>query len=196
MKSRIGSLRVCPKASGGITKFSEHEADWGKPQERQRVAIEVLPILGKPSAAVEPSKGAFDDPTAWKHHESFRPIGALDDLSFELRQDLRQGLLKVRPLVATIGKELFQERVHPEKGRKKQDAAIAILDIGRMNDGVQQQTQRVHQNMALFPLDLFARVIAMRIDAAPPFSALFTLWLSTMAAVWLASPSPCSPHAT
>src|SRR6266481_4516225 len=65
--------------------------------------------------AVEPSKGAFDDPTAWKHHESFRPIGALDDFSFELRQDLRQGLLKVWPLVATIGKELFQERVHPKR---------------------------------------------------------------------------------
>ena len=93
--------------------------------------------------------------------------------------------MKVRPLVATIGKELFQERVHPEKGRKKQDAAIAILDIGRMNDGVQQQTQRVYDNMALLALDLFARVIAMRIDAAPPFSALFTLWLSTMAAVGL-----------
>src|SRR6266567_561520 len=152
--------------------------------------------LGKPSAAVEPSKGAFDDPTAWKHHESFRVIGALDDFSFELRQDLRQGLLKVRPLVATIGKELFQERVHPEKGRKKQDAAIAILNIGRMNDGVQQQTQRVYENMALLALDLFARVIAMRIDAAPPFSALFTLWLSTMAAVGLASRSPCSRHAT
>ena len=162
----------------------------------ERLAIEVLPILCKPSAAVEPSKGAFDDPTAWKHHESFRPIGALDDFSFELRQDLRQGLLKVWPLVATIGKELFQERVHPEKGRKKQDAAIAILDIGRMNDGVQQQTQRVYENMALLPLDLFARVIAMRIDAAPPFSALFTLWLSTMAAVGLASRSPCSRHAT
>src|SRR5262249_42173878 len=107
-----------------------------------------------------------------------------------------KGLLKVRPLVATIGKELFQERVHPEKGRKKQDAAIAILDIGRMNDGVQQQTQRVYENMALLALDLFARVIAMRIDAAPPFSALFTLWLSTMAAVGLASRSPCSRHAT
>src|SRR5215468_6875949 len=128
--------------------------------------------------------------------KSFRPIGALDDFSFELWQDLRQGLLKVRPLVATIGKELFQERVHPEKGRKKQDAAIAILDIGRMNDGVQQQTQRVYENMALLALDLFARVIAMRIDAAPPFSALFTLWLSTMAAVGLASRSPCSRHAT
>ena len=38
-----------------------------------------------------------------------------------------------------------------------------------MNDGVQQQTQRVYENMALLPLDLFARVIAMRIDAGPPF---------------------------
>src|SRR5437660_12830543 len=88
-----------------------------------------------------------------------------------LTQDLRQGLLKVRPLVATIGKELFQERVHPEKGRKKQDAAIASLDIGRMNDGVQQQTQRVVENMALLALDLFARVLAMPIHAGPPFSA-------------------------
>src|SRR5207248_226491 len=135
----------------------------------------VLPILGKPSAAVEPRKGAFDDPTAWKHHEFFRPIGALDDFSFELRQDLRQGLLKVRPLVATIGKELFQERVHPEKGRKKQDAAIASLDIGRMNDGVQQQTQHVYENMALLVLYFFGRVIDMRIDAGRSFSALFTL---------------------
>src|SRR6516165_6239747 len=31
--------------------------------------------------------------------------------------------------------------------------------------------------MALLALDLFARIIAVRIDAGPPFSALFTLWL-------------------
>src|SRR5262249_61588455 len=100
-----------------------------------------------------------------------------------------------RNVAATIGKGLCQERLHPEKGRKKQDAAIAILEIGRMNDGVQQQTQRVYENMALLAPDLFARVIAMRIDAAPPFSALFTLWLSTMAAGRLASRSPFAPHA-
>src|SRR5438046_6805643 len=28
-------LRVCPETSGGITKFSEHEADGVKPQHRQ-----------------------------------------------------------------------------------------------------------------------------------------------------------------
>jgi hypothetical protein len=42
--------------------------------------------------------------------------------------------------------------------------------------------------MPLLALDLFARVIAMRIDAGPPFSALFTLWLSMIAAVGLAVP--------
>jgi hypothetical protein len=65
-----------------------------------------------------------------------------------------------------------------------------------MHDGVKQQTQRIYQNVALLALDLFARIIAMRIDAAPPFSAPFTLWLSMMAAVGLASRSACSRHAT
>jgi hypothetical protein len=41
--------------------------------------------------------------------------------------------------------------------------------------------------MALLALDLLARIVAMRIDAGPPFLALFTLWLSIMAAVGLAS---------
>jgi hypothetical protein len=38
-----------------------------------------------------------------------------------------------------------------------------------MNDRVQQQTQRIYENMALLALDLFARIIAMRIDAGPPY---------------------------
>jgi hypothetical protein len=61
---------------------------------------------------------------------------------------------------------------------------------------MEQQTQRIYQDMALLALDLFARIIAMRIDAGPPFSALFTLWLSIMAAVGLASRSAFSRHAT
>ena len=123
-------------------------------------------------------------------------IGALDDFSFELRQDFRERLLEFRPLIAAVGKQLFQERIHPEQRGKKQDAAVAVLDVGGMNDRVQQQTQRIYENMALLALDLLARIIAMRIDPGPPFSALFTLWLSMMAAVGLASRSPCSRHST
>ena len=123
-------------------------------------------------------------------------IGAPDDLSFEVGQGFCECLVEMRSLVASIGEELLQERIHSEQGGKQQNAAVAILDIGAMDDGVEQQTQRIYENMALLAFDLLARIIAMRIDAGPPFSALFTLWLSMMAAVGLASRSPCSRHST
>ena len=160
------------------------------------VRLRFLPILGKPSTSVEPSNGALDDPAAWKHHKSFCLIGALDDFGLELRQDSRERLLEFRPLIATVGKQLFQERIHPKQSRKQQDAAVANLDIGGVNDGVQQQPQRIYEKVALLALDLLARIIAMRIDPGPPFSALLTLWLSMMAAVGLASRSSCSRHST
>ena len=123
-------------------------------------------------------------------------IGAFDDVSLKMGQDFSERLLELRPLVASVGEQLLQERIHTKQGRQQQDAAVAILNVGGMNDGMQQQTQRIYQNMALLALDLFARIIAMRIDAGPPFSALFTLWLSMMAAVGLASRSSCSRHST
>jgi hypothetical protein len=119
-------------------------------------------------------------------------IGTLDDFGLETWQDLRQGFVEFRSLIGGVGKELLQERIHPEQGRKQQDATVAILDISGMNDGVEQQTQCIYEDMALLALDLLARIIAMRIDAGPPFSALLTLWLSMMAAVGLAS--RCSRH--
>jgi hypothetical protein len=80
-----------------------------------------------------------------------------------------------------------------------EDVAIEIVAYSQglhmLNDGVQQQTQRVYENVALLALDLLARIIAMRIDPGPPFSALFTLWLSMIAAVGLASRSLFSRHA-
>ena len=113
-----------------------------------------------------------------------------------MRQGFCECLLEMRSLVASIGEELLQERIHSEQGSKQQNAAVAILNIGAMNDGMKQQTQRIYENVALLAFDLLARIIAMRIDAGPPFSALFTLWLSMMAAVGLASRSPCSRHST
>jgi len=123
-------------------------------------------------------------------------VRAPDDLSFEVGQGFCECLVEMRSLVAGIGEELLQERIHSEQGSKQQNATVAILDIGAMNDGMEQQTQRIYENVALLAFDLLARIIAMRIDAGPPFSALFTLWLSMMAAVGLASRSPCSRHST
>jgi hypothetical protein len=55
---------------------------------------------------------------------------------------------------------------------------------------------RIDENVPLLALDLFAGVKAVRIDRKPPFSALFTLWLSITAAVGLASRPICSRHFT
>ena len=51
--------------------------------------------------------------------------------------------------------------VVPRRSRWK--VAIAILNIGGMNDNVQQETQRVDQDVPLATLDLLARVVARRI---------------------------------
>jgi len=117
-------------------------------------------------------------------------------LRLQVRQDCLERGVELLSLIAGIGEQYLQEGIHPEQRCQQQDAAVAILNVGGMNDGVQQQAQRVYQNVALLALDLLARIIAMRIDAGPPFSALFTLWLSMMAAVGLALRSACSRHAT
>jgi len=86
--------------------------------------------------------------------------------------------------------------MHPKHGGKQHNAAVPVLDVGTVNDRVEQQTQRIYENVALLAFDFLARIVAMRIDPGPPFSALFTLWLSMMAAVGLASRSLCSRHST
>ena len=123
-------------------------------------------------------------------------IGALDDFGLELGQDFRERPAKVRPLIGGVGEEPSQKGLRPKQRCEQQDATVAVLDIGGMNDGVQQQAERIYENVALLALDFLTRIIAMRIDPGPPFSALFTLWLSMMAAVGLASRSLCSRHST
>jgi integral membrane sensor domain MASE1 len=63
-----------------------------------------------------------------------------------------------------------------------------------MNDGVQQKPLRIYEDVPLLALDDLAAVKAMRIDAGPPFSVFFTLWLSMMQAVGLDSRCTCSRH--
>jgi hypothetical protein len=59
---------------------------------------------------------------------------------------------------------------------------------------MQHQACGIDKDMSLLALDLLPRIITVRIDAGPPFSALFTLWLSITAAVGLASRPACSRH--
>ena len=111
-------------------------------------------------------------------------------------QACAQSVLELRTLVAAVGVELEQEGIQSEQRAHQQHAAVAILDVGGVDDRLHQQALRVDQDVPLLAFDLLARVIARRIDRAPPFSALLTLWLSMIAAVGLASRPASSRHWT
>lgn len=123
-------------------------------------------------------------------------IRALDDFDVHSRQYFLHSAAKDRSLVASIGVELEQERIHAKQGCHDKRAAIAILNAGSMHDGVDQQALRVDENMPLLALDFLSRVVTRRIDRSPPFSALLTLWLSITAAVGLASREAASRQRT
>ena len=138
----------------------------------------------------------FDDPAFWQDDKAFRLIRALDDFDVHACQYFRDGVAEHRALIAAIGVEFQQERIQAEHGRHDQCTAIAVLDIGGVHDGMDQQALRVDENMPLLALDLLSRVVTRRINRGPPFSALFTLWLSITAAVGLASFATASRHFT
>src|SRR5450756_143954 len=167
------TVRVRPISSSRITEFSQHEANGCEAQEDQAAEVEIFPVLGKPAATIEPRNGALDDPSARQNDEAFGPIGTLDDFGFELRSDLGQRRMEDRPRIGAIGKEPFQKRKQAEKRGQQQDAAVAILNIGRMNNRVQQQTLCIYQDVPLLALDELARVEPGRIDAGSAFFGAF-----------------------
>jgi hypothetical protein len=62
-----------------------------------------------------------------------------DDFNLDMRQNFRKRFGKLRSLISTVGEKRLQEGVHPEQGRHDENASIAILNAGRMNDGVEQE---------------------------------------------------------
>src|SRR5215203_1486175 len=92
-----------------------------------------------------------------------------------------------RALVSAIRDHPLQEGKEPPHRLQNTEAAIPILHVARQNGTAEHQAKRVDNGVALAPFDLLGCVIAHRIGLAPPLSAPFTLWLSTMAVVGLAS---------
>ena len=164
--------------------------------ERECIVVEIFPILSQPATATEPTDGALDNPTFGQNDEALGPIGTTDDFSDQVRHDVREAVVEHRPGVGAVSKQLLEEWELSEQGGQEYQATVAILNIGGRHQRMQQQTQCIDENVALLAFDQLAGIESMGIDAGPPFSALFTLWLSTMQAVGLASDSSCSRHLT
>ena len=164
---------------------AQHEADGGEEDEGDSAECEVLEILGEPSAAIEPSDRALDDPALWQELEA-RAIAALDDLELPIGDGVEE-LFELGALIGAVADDLLKKGKQSPHRLEQGRCAVAVLHIGRTHLHAQQQAERVDEEMTLLALDLLAGVIARRIDLRPPFSAPLTLCESMMATVGLAS---------
>lgn len=133
-----------------------------------------LEVFGETATAADPGEGALDDPALGQNDEAV-PLAAFYDLEFPGAGlgDCGSGFCR---LIAGVGEDALYERVETARAPiEYQSRTVAILDIGRVNDDIQQEAERVDQNVPLATLDLLARVIARRVERRPPFCAPLTL---------------------
>jgi hypothetical protein len=120
-----------------------------------------------------------------------------------MRQNFCNCFRKFRPFISAVDEQRLQKWKHAEQCRHDESAAIAILDIGRMNNGVEQQAYCVDKNVPLLALDLLARIVPVRINARPPYmgrlksSANFMVlpfFVPFVLAIGGDRPTPIDPH--
>ena len=147
---------------------SEHDADHGQPDEGGDGARVSLEIARQAAIAADPSQGSFDDPALGQDDE-FVQFVALDDLDHPMA-GAGSGSCDAWSLIAGIGEDALDEGEKAAGASiENQPRSVAVLNIGRMDDDVQQEAERIDKNMALAPGDLLARIKPLRVKRGAPF---------------------------
>ena len=116
----------------------------------------------------DPGKRAFNDPALGQDDEAME-FAAFDDLQLPgAGLGNRSGGL--RSLIAGIGKDTLNEGEQtPGAPIKHQSRTVAILQVGGVDNDIQEQAERVDKNMPLAARDLLARIEALRVEPSAPF---------------------------
>jgi hypothetical protein len=147
---------------------SQHDADHGQPDEGSDGAGVALEIARQAAVAADPGQGAFDDPAPGQDDEFVQFI-ALDDLKHPTTGAGRRSR-GAWSLIAGIGEDALDEGKEAAGASiENQSRAVAVLNVGGMNDNVQQEAERIDQDVALAPGDLLAGVKPLRIKGGAPF---------------------------
>jgi hypothetical protein len=118
--------------------------------------------------AADPGESALDDPAFGKNGEPML-LGAVDDLDGP-GAGLGDRSGESAGVVAGVGKDAFDEGKEAARTTvEDQPRAVAILHVGGVDDDVQQEADRVDENMPLAARNLLARIKALRVDRGPPF---------------------------
>ena len=146
---------------------SEHDADHGEANEGCDGSGEAFVVARQASVAADPGEGAFDDPALGEDDEAVG-LAALDDFQ-EPIAGLSDDGRHLGSLVARIGEDALDEGEQAARRAQQVAGAVAVLHVGGMHDDAQQETERVDEDVALAPGDLFARVVSLRVDRRAPF---------------------------
>ena len=147
---------------------AEHDADHGQPDEGSDGAGVSLEIACQTAIAADPGQGSFDDPALGQDDE-FVQFVALDDLEHPTTGAGSRSR-GARSLIAGIGEDALDEGEKAAGASiENQPRPVAVLNVGGMDDDVQQEAERIDQNMALAPSDLLARIKPLRVKCGAPF---------------------------
>lgn len=112
-------------------------------------------MLGEATALLEPCEGALDDPAA-RQDAKMPGIGAphvLDGKAVEMRD----GGFQLWPGVSAIGEKTVQRGICVPPSLDEIGCAVTALDVGGMNEGVEQVTARVVCGCPRFCKAIFQR---------------------------------------
>ena len=97
------------------------------------------------------------------------PFGSLDDLD-RPAAGLGDGGGERRALIAGVGEDALDEGEEAARADiEDKPCAVAVLHRGGVNDDVQEEAERVDEDVSLAARDLLARIIALRVERGAPF---------------------------
>ncbi len=163
-KSPSGKFGFITRA---CNKSPEHDADHSEANESDNRCGIAFEVTRQAAIAANPGECPFDNPSLGQHCEA-DAVGSLHDLQLP-RSSAPNDERHLFAGIATISKDALDEWEQSSRPMQQQESAVTVLNIGRMNHNVQEETQRIDQDVPLAALNLLARVEARRIERRPPF---------------------------
>ena len=164
-----------------MSETVEHEADQGDGDHRLGHFGQLLVVLGQAALSPEPAERPLDHPAAREDDEAG---GAREPPHDDQRQaEQETGEQGSQAIVDAVGEHDPKPAIQRLDLPQQVPGAVGILDVGRVDDDPEQQPRAIDRDMALAAPDLLGRIVA----PGSPFSVVFTLWVSMMAAVGLGS---------
>lgn len=149
-----------------LGQSANHEADHGDVDDGLAGGRQVFVVLAETTMASEPAERTLNDPTPRKNLEAFDVVGSFDNLHSEpvALAQTADPFQKLASISTVCPDEPQSQECVPDQGQDEL-GPVAVLSVGRMDNGDQHEPEDIYEQMALAPIDLLARIVAMR----PPF---------------------------